>query len=685
GHMPGPVDPEVYVRWLQFGALSPLMRTHATSSPQAERRIWAFDEQYFEAGRGAYRLRQELLPYIAAAARACYETGMPLCRPLYYEWPDEPRAYETPGEYLFGPDLLVVPVVAPGNPTSGAARVRVWLPPGCWIDWFTGERRTGPVEFTTLAPLDRVLLYARDSAVIPTARPQRTAAATLSGEWILNIFPAARGGITLTHDDGVSNAYRTHAGARTEVRSEHDAASGRVAVSITATGRGAIDGAGGQRGAAAGGGTPAGYEVRVRSESPPSAVRRDGVALRRGWERGVADWHFDAETFATVVSLGSVDESSSVIELVFDARADATDALDRGLLAALQLLERAERVFGDRTPADVRGILARWHGGVADRDAAAALAHDVVDRWDEHVRSLLAIRDAPTAADGVLMLMLGLDYDVTIGGVNDDARSATLAVRLRRAPPLGAPAPILGRIEIEPPQYHSLDRTGVVVGDVPVGDAGFGVTRALTWEGPVRTDRARVRISFEVGERTIPAIVEPVLFPSINVWWVIGPFDCPFAESLERVLPPEGEIDLAATYEGKGGARIAWRRVERPLVAGAAVTDEFAIDLNRVCGASDNAVAYALTYLHTPDRREAVLALGSDDGVQVWLNGVEIHRKRLVRPYGARQDFVPLALRAGSNTLLLKISQGAGGWGFGAHVEDANGAPLLGVEPRLAP
>ncbi|MGE0481953.1 MAG: TIM-barrel domain-containing protein, partial [Phycisphaerae bacterium] len=67
GHMPGPVDPELYVRWLQFGALSPLMRTHATSSPQAERRIWAFDEQYFEAGRGAYRLRQELLPYIAAA------------------------------------------------------------------------------------------------------------------------------------------------------------------------------------------------------------------------------------------------------------------------------------------------------------------------------------------------------------------------------------------------------------------------------------------------------------------------------------------------------------------------------------------------------------------------------------------------------------------------------------------
>lgn len=683
GHMPGPVDPELYVRWLQFGALSPLMRTHATSSPQAERRIWAFESRFFEAGRAAYRLRYELLPYIAAAARSCYQTGLPLCRPLYYEWPDEPRAYQTPNEYLFGPDLLVVPVVAPGNPTSGAARVRVWLPTGHWIDWFTGERRTGPAEFTTLAPLDRVLLYVRDGAIIPTTRPQRNVSATMSGEWILNVFPAARSAITLPHDDGVSNAYRTGNGAQTEVRSEYDAASRRVTVHIVAGGGAALDGAPGH--GVGGGGTRAGYELRVRSGAPPMAVRRDGVALRRGAERGAADWHFDAETFATVVPVRDIDQSSCSIEFEFEENAGATEALDTGLRAALQSLERAARALGERTPADVRGVLARWHAGLADGAAVTALAHDVLGRWDEHVRSLLAVRDAPEAADGVLMLLLGLDYDVTVGDVNDDARSATLAVRLSSTPPLGSPPPIRGRIEIEPPQFHRLDGNGVAGGEVPVGGRGFEVTRKLTWGAPVRTDRARVRIAFETPGRAITAIVEPVLFPSINAWWVIGPFDCPFAESLERVLPPERELDVTATYEGKNDKRIAWQKIERPLVAGASVTDEFAIDLNKVCGASDNAVAYALTYLHAPAAQEAVLALGSDDGVQVWLNGAEIHRKRLVRPYGARQDFVPLALRAGSNTLLLKVSQGAGGWGFGAHVEDAAGAPRLEIEPRLVP
>ena len=88
GHMPGAVDPELYTRWVQFGVFAPVLRTHTTKNPEAERRIWAYPEPYSGIMRSDFDLRYALVPYIYTEGRRTYDTGVAFLRPLYYNWPE---------------------------------------------------------------------------------------------------------------------------------------------------------------------------------------------------------------------------------------------------------------------------------------------------------------------------------------------------------------------------------------------------------------------------------------------------------------------------------------------------------------------------------------------------------------------------------------------------------------------
>ncbi len=139
GHMPGAVDPELYTRWVQFGAFSPILRTHTTKNPDAERRIWAYPEPYSSVLRSTFQLRYAMQPYLYTEARRTYDTGVAFLRPLYYDWPEEDAAYTSKGEYVFGDQMLAAPVTAPADKVTGLATEKVWLPEGDWIEWPTGK------------------------------------------------------------------------------------------------------------------------------------------------------------------------------------------------------------------------------------------------------------------------------------------------------------------------------------------------------------------------------------------------------------------------------------------------------------------------------------------------------------------------------------------------------------------
>jgi len=111
GHMPGVVEPELYLRWMQFGIYSPILRTHTTKYFPAERRFSAFPEPYRSMMLQEIRKRYEMVPYIYSENRRALDTGISLVSPLYYEYPETKEAYSEKKSYFFGSQFIVSPVV----------------------------------------------------------------------------------------------------------------------------------------------------------------------------------------------------------------------------------------------------------------------------------------------------------------------------------------------------------------------------------------------------------------------------------------------------------------------------------------------------------------------------------------------------------------------------------------------
>jgi alpha-glucosidase (family GH31 glycosyl hydrolase) len=218
GHMPGPISPELYTRWIQFGIFSPILRTHTTKRPDAERRIWGYPDEYYEIMRDAFLLRYEMIPYIYTAAREAYETGVALCRPMYYDHSERQEAYEWKDQYMFGDDMLVAPVATPLDPDSMSAAKSVWLPEGEWIEWSTGVRlRGGKVERRSFA-LDEIPVYVKAGAIIPMQPPMDHVGGAPVDPLILTVFPGGRGAARVYEDQGNSMGYQRGEYAVTRVR-----------------------------------------------------------------------------------------------------------------------------------------------------------------------------------------------------------------------------------------------------------------------------------------------------------------------------------------------------------------------------------------------------------------------------------------------------------------------------------
>ncbi|EWT00396.1 alpha-glucosidase [Intrasporangium oryzae NRRL B-24470] len=161
GGFQGNSNAELFLRWMQLGVLTPFCRNH-NEIGNIDQYAWAFGEAVHDHAREAVRLRYRLMPYIYAAFVRASETGEPVQRPLVFDHQDEPAAAAAEDQYLFGRDLLVAPVTAPGV----TAR-QVYLPVGHWYDWHTGELHEGGRYVIAPTPMDRIPVYARAGAVIP--------------------------------------------------------------------------------------------------------------------------------------------------------------------------------------------------------------------------------------------------------------------------------------------------------------------------------------------------------------------------------------------------------------------------------------------------------------------------------------------------------------------------------------
>jgi alpha-glucosidase len=302
GHMPGAVEPELYTRWVQFGAFSPILRTHTTKNPESERRLWAYPEPYSSILRSTFQLRYALQPYIYTEARRTYDTGVAFFRPLYYDWPEEPAAYESKGEYLFGDRMLAAPVVGPSDKTTGLATERVWLPKGDWIEWPTGKRLTGPATVERSFSIEQTPVYLRAGAIVPMQPPMRFTGEKPVDPLIVNVWPLAPGTTSsyqVYEDSGVSVEYQRGVFARTPIQATQIGDTLRVEI-------GPVEG-----------GYPKmprtrAYELRLPADWPPASVTVNGVPVKRAEPTRKDGWSFDGNTLTTIIPVPSASVAAKV-------------------------------------------------------------------------------------------------------------------------------------------------------------------------------------------------------------------------------------------------------------------------------------------------------------------------------------------------------------------------------------
>lgn len=164
------LDEELYIRWMQLGLYLPIMRTHSTNDVNMNKEPWALKtKETGELIAALCRQREALVPYSYTAARQAYETGVSLCRPMYYDYPEADEAYQFKTQYMYGDQLLIAPIVAPMDKKTGRSTVNVWLPAGSdWYEMSTGEMLKGGQTIERTFTIDQYPAYAKAGSILPT-------------------------------------------------------------------------------------------------------------------------------------------------------------------------------------------------------------------------------------------------------------------------------------------------------------------------------------------------------------------------------------------------------------------------------------------------------------------------------------------------------------------------------------
>lgn len=156
---------ELWMRWTEFGALTPVMRDHLWDKPPGAVDLW-YDSETTDLFRNYAQLHVSLFPYFYSYAHEAAQDGLPIIRHPMLEFPDDPKAYDAEQEYLLGEHLLVAPVVQEGATTRS-----LYLPKGNWIDYWTGNLLQGGAQVTIAAPLKQIPLLVQAGSIIPEIRP----------------------------------------------------------------------------------------------------------------------------------------------------------------------------------------------------------------------------------------------------------------------------------------------------------------------------------------------------------------------------------------------------------------------------------------------------------------------------------------------------------------------------------
>jgi alpha-glucosidase len=202
---------ELFFRWTELGAWSPVMRTHHGTEPMLEW-SWQSDAETTTEWVTYAQLHMSLAPYMRGLAQVAHDTGVSIWRPLAVEFPSDDLAWPVADEVMVGGGVLVAPVQV-----AGATSRSVYLPTGTWFPWAGGSSLAGGATITAQAALTEIPVYARAGTIVPTYPP---------GVETLTVEPSSAAGAATVADDRIVFAFAGAAGSFSEAPEPGDAGAG---------------------------------------------------------------------------------------------------------------------------------------------------------------------------------------------------------------------------------------------------------------------------------------------------------------------------------------------------------------------------------------------------------------------------------------------------------------------------
>lgn len=280
-----PTNPELYLRWIQYGVFSPILRTHASKNSFITREFWKFPD-HFDMMKEALDLRYSLAPYLYNYMYQSYKNGVSAIHPMYYEYPENEKSYSYKNQYYFGDNIIVAPITSEVN-DIGLADKKIWLPKGNWYNLTTGELIKGDKVIENNYSLGEIPVFVNTNSILPMyegAKRLNNVSENLS----LLVFPTNSSSFELYEDDGVSNEYKNNIGATTKITSTKE--NNKLTVVIDK-----------QVGSYKDAPTKRSFTIRIPLTFMAKIVKINGEPINFSHSISANNWTYDTDNFEVVI------------------------------------------------------------------------------------------------------------------------------------------------------------------------------------------------------------------------------------------------------------------------------------------------------------------------------------------------------------------------------------------------
>ena len=207
GYKEGIEDPELYIRSVQLGVFSPILRFHSAGGKYYKREPWKWDSRTLTIVSKYLQLRHRLMSYLYTEAYKYHKTGSMIFQPLYYYLPKVYDDSQYRIEYFFGSELLVAPIINKKNEVMDRTIHRFYLPDGVWYEFTTGKRYPGNKKYISFYKEEDYPIFAKKGSIIPLSNKSNVNNTSNPTDIEIHVFPGQNNTYRMYEDDGISSLY----------------------------------------------------------------------------------------------------------------------------------------------------------------------------------------------------------------------------------------------------------------------------------------------------------------------------------------------------------------------------------------------------------------------------------------------------------------------------------------------